>query len=277
MPIDARLNRLILSSPKVERLAKFYADTFDYRAEMLGDEAHCEAAGRSLWIRPGRVNQLLESQFVFADPAALDRYIGRLERGGVTYAVQDEHGSRSIRMEDPEGRSVCFAVHVDRTPVAGGGTGQEHPARLQHYALRTPAPQVLVDFYAHSLGFTISDLVRNQAGELTAGFLRSDAEHHSLAIFGAAERRLDHFSCETRDWLSLRDWADMMGRRSSPLVWGIGRHGPGNDTFFVVMDPDGNLAEISSDLEQCAPERAVGTWDHRMETLNQWGVALMRS
>jgi catechol 2,3-dioxygenase-like lactoylglutathione lyase family enzyme len=172
---------------------------------------------------------------------------------------------------------MCFAVNVDSPPVAGGNARDEPPARLQHYAVRTPTPQTLLDFYANSLGFSISDLVRNQAGELTAGFLRSDAEHHSLAIFGAAERRFDHFSCETGDWLSLRDWADLMGRRSSPLVWGVGRHGPGNDTFFMVMDPDGNLAEISSDLEQCAPERAVGIWDHRMETLNQWGVAIMRS
>jgi catechol-2,3-dioxygenase len=84
-------------------------------------------------------------------------------------------------------------------------------------------------------------------------------------------------SCETRDWNALRDWADHMSQRSTKLVWGVGRHGPGNDTFFMVHDPDGNLVEISSDLESCAEDRPVGSWEHRMETLNLWGVAIMRS
>jgi catechol 2,3-dioxygenase-like lactoylglutathione lyase family enzyme len=277
MTIDARLERLVISSPDVERVAKFYVDAFGYCAEMHGDEARCEAPGRSLWIRSGRVNQLLESRFVFANSAALDCYIERLEKRRITFTRQYGESGISIRIQDPDDRSVCFAVNVESRPVASGGAGEKHFARLQHYAVRTPVPQVLLDFYANSLGFTVSDLVRDQAGDLTAAFLRSDAEHHSLAIFRAAEPRFDHFSCETQDWHSLRDWADLMARRSVHLAWGIGRHGPGNDTFFMVLDPDGNLAEISSDLEQCAPERAVGSWDHRMETLNQWGVAIMRS
>ncbi len=54
--------------------------------------------------------------------------------------------------------------------------------------------------------------------------------------------------------------------------------GPGNDTFLMVKDPDGNLAEISGPiLEVCAPDRPSGVWPHRPQTLNRWGVALMRS
>lgn len=277
MTIGASLQRLVISSPEIERLAKFYLGTFGYLPDIRCSEARCDATGRSLWIRPGPANQLLESHFVFAAPDALDRYIARLEKLAISFASRHEEGSLSIQTQDPDGRSVCFSVGAENPPVAHLGSGDEPVARLQHYALRTPAPMELLDFYVTSLGFAVSDLVRDKAGELTAAFLRSDAEHHSLAIFRSAERRLDHFSCETPDWHSLRDWADRMARHSVRLAWGIGRHGPGNDTFFMVLDPDGNLAEISSDLEQCAPERAVGSWDHCMETLNVWGVAIMRS
>jgi hypothetical protein len=45
----------------------------------------------------------------------------------------------------------------------------------------------------------------------------------------------------------------------------------------MVKDPDGNLAEISAELEICASDRPLGTWPHRPETLNRWGVAIMRS
>jgi hypothetical protein len=60
-------------------------------------------------------------------------------------------------------------------------------------------------------------------------------------------------------------------------AWGIGRHGPGNDTFLMVKDMDGNMGEISSDLEVCVPGRPAGIWPHQPQTLNRWGVAIMRS
>ena len=98
-----------------------------------------------------------------------------------------------------------------------------------------------------------------------------------MALFRAAEVRFDHFSCEVKGWPDLRDWADHMARVGVDLAWGVGRHGPGNDTFLMVRDMDGNMGEISSDLEVCAPDRPAGVWPHRPQTLNRWGVAIMRS
>lgn len=273
MTIDAELRRLVIASPDVARLASFYDSTFDYRSLRVGDEAHCEAADRSLWIRPGPVHQLLESHFAFHDAHALDRYVAGLERRGVAFRRYEAAGDAGVRVEDPEGRGVCFfaAAAAGSQPVA------RPSGRLQHYAVRTPVVKPLADFYETSLGFVVSDLVRDDAGDLSAVFLRTDSYHHALAIFRSPERRLDHFSCETGDWNELRDWADRMAAHSVPLAWGVGRHGPGNDTFFMVLDSDGNLVEISSDLEHCAEDRPVGLWKHRRETLNLWGVAIMRS
>jgi catechol-2,3-dioxygenase len=89
--------------------------------------------------------------------------------------------------------------------------------------------------------------------------------------------RFDHQSFETPSWTDLRDWADHMARLKMPMAWGVGRHGPGNDVFFMVADPDGNLAEISSEIETCAVDRPVGLWPHEERTLNVWGRAIMRS
>src|SRR5262249_48867670 len=102
-------------------------------------------------------------------------------------------------------------------------------------------------------------------------------EHHVIAIFEASEYRHDHLSFETTDWTALRDWADRLSALGVPLVWGVGRHGPGNDTFFMVHDPDQNLAEISAELEVCGPERVEKLWPHEQRTLNLWGYAIMRS
>ena len=75
----------------------------------------------------------------------------------------------------------------------------------------------------------------------------------------------------------MKEWGDHMAALKVPIVWGIGRHGPGNDVFFMVRDPDGNLAEISSEIEHCAPGRPAGTWPHEERTLNLWGKAILRS
>lgn len=275
MTINAVLRRLVLSSPQLESIADFYRRAFDYRVTLSADECRCEGAGRSVGFRRGAANQLLESHFVFSDAAALKRYAANLKAREVRYREAQLDGSACIAVRDPDGREVWFGLADEmhtQTPESG-----LRSARLQHYALRSPAPRQLADFYIEKLGFTVSDEVYDAADQLTAIFLRTDAEHHALAIFRAPERRFDHFSCETRDWGSIRDWADHMGAQSVPLVWGVGRHGPGNDTFFMVYDPDTNLVEISSDLEVCAEDRPVGMWEHKMETLNKWGLAIMRS
>jgi catechol 2,3-dioxygenase len=277
MTINARLQRLVLSSPHLEQMAQFYAHAFDYRTEILGDECRCEAANRSLWIRRGCLNQVLESHFALADPASFERYAEELTARGVRYGRERNRQGDVLKVRDPDGREVWFLAEEGAQCPGGEQRTGSPSARLQHYAVRTPAPQKLFDYYTSQLGFTPSDLVRDSAGELTAAFLRTGSEHHVLAIFRAPHARFDHLSCETHDWNSLRDWADHLARRSVKLVWGVGRHGPGNDTFFMVHDADSNLVEISSDLEICAEDRPVGVWEHRMETLNQWGVAIMRS
>ena len=51
----------------------------------------------------------------------------------------------------------------------------------------------------------------------------------------------------------------------------------GERSVVMVRDPDGNLAEISSEIEICSDKRPVGQWRHEERTLNLWGKAIMRS
>jgi len=50
-----------------------------------------------------------------------------------------------------------------------------------------------------------------------------------------------------------------------------------NDVFFMVKDVEGNLVEISAELEVCAADRECRTWPLEEHTLNLWGSAIMRS
>jgi len=275
MTIGAVLHSLELSTPQPPRLAAFYRKAFLFDAS--GEDApdiRCQAASRVVLLRPGEPNQLVASEFRFASAGAMLQYASRLETTQVPCLRLGSEDESVLSVLDPEGRAVRFSVEgMTRKPLTDGG----RDARLQHYAVRTPEPERLVEFYTGKLGFVTSDLVKDEQGVLRAAFLRTDAEHHALAIFRGPEARFDHFSCEVPDWGAVRDWADHMASENVELAWGVGRHGPGNDTFFMVADPDGNLAEISSDLEVCADDRVPGVWPHHPSTLNRWGMAIMRS
>jgi hypothetical protein len=60
------------------------------------------------------------------------------------------------------------------------------------------------------------------------------------------------------------------------LWWGPGRHGPGNNLFFMVEDPDGYKVEISAELESMADDDPVRQWPHNERSLNLWGPGWMR-
>lgn len=268
MEIGARLAQLELSAGDPQALARFYASTFRLETQERGEALMCSAPGRQLVFVPGPGGQLQRVTLRFQAQGAFEAHRTALHTRGLALV---EDGDDRVTVRDPHGHLVSFL------PPDPAADGFQVEARLQHFALRTPQPLALSNFYIGKLGFAPSDRVLDERGELTAIFLRSDGEHHTLAIFRAPEVRFDHFSCEVADWLQLRDWADHMARVGVDLAWGVGRHGPGNDTFFMVRDAEGNMGEISAELEVCQPGRPVGIWPHRPQTLNQWGVAIMRS
>jgi len=270
--IGARLERLELSASDPRALANFYAATFQMQVLEDDNGFTCHAAGRTLHFAAPMNEQLREGQlrramFRFVSQSDYERQRQRLGQGGQALV---ENSARCLTVRDPHGHLFSFLPpnDADEGFVA---------ARLQHFGLQTPEPAALADFCTDVLGFMVSDRVLDDTGNLTAIFMRSDPEHHCLALFRAPTTRFDHFSCEVPSWLALRDWADHMASVGVDLAWGIGRHGPGNDTFLMVRDADGNMGEISSGMEVCLPDRSAGVWPHRPQTLNQWGVAIMRS
>jgi catechol 2,3-dioxygenase-like lactoylglutathione lyase family enzyme len=280
MEIGARLNHLQLLSPDPEAVARFYGQAYGMRLDRVASGWICAAPGRRLLISPGPANRLGFIAYAFSDTAALDTYrrqvATRTTIGPNRSPLFDPAG---FSVTDPEGNVTLFGLAVPSQdhPASGNNINPPPLARLQHLALRSTQPATLMTFYRDALGFIVSDRVEDDTGRVRACFLRTDNEHHTLAVFDAPEIRHDHLSFETSDWTAVRDWADRLAGMNMPLVWGIGRHGPGNDVFFMVRDPDGNLAEISAELEVCAPGRAEGLWPHEQRTLNRWGMAIMRS
>jgi catechol 2,3-dioxygenase-like lactoylglutathione lyase family enzyme len=272
--LGAALDHVCLQSPQPAQLAAFLGSCYAMQCREVADEWHCIGPGRKIAVREGPANRAACIAYAFDDPGRLAAHRARMQGRSIpaVASLSSLFDASAHACADPDGNVVAFGVRG--TP--GSGVEETLPARLQHLALRTPRLEEMAAFY-EALGFVVSDRVKDAEGVLRACFLRSDCEHHALALFGAAEARFDHLSCETRDIGAVIAWADRMAAQRIAIHWGIGRHGPGNDVFFMVKDPDGNLLEISADLEVCDAGRAAGTWPHEQRTLNLWGNAIMRS
>jgi len=265
----ATLHHLCRSSPEPERLARFYGELLGDKVEPLhGGEWLVSGEGRRLVVAPGEKGAVPYFALGMKDAAHLAGYRAGLEKAGVSCRAfaSGLFGKEAFSVTDPDSRRIVFGA-----AAASGG-----PARLQHFVCASARLDALLGFYRDVLGMEESDRVL-EGEALAAVFLRSDPEHHSFAAFRAPDSRADHHCYETRSWNDIRDWADRMARLRIPLWWGPGRHGPGNNLFFMIEDPDGHKVEFSAELERLPAGAPYRTWPHEQRTLNLWGSAWMRS
>lgn len=276
--LATRLDHLELLSEAPERLAGFYHEAMGMIADRIDRDLWlCAAPGRRLLIARGRSGTLGFGAYRVESVDEVAAMRMRLERRGVALASARSplFARDGFAIADPDGNTLLFGL---AQPASGGpavGTGLR--ARLQHLVVASADAGKLVQFYADVVGLPISDKVL-QGDAITACWLRTDREHHTLAVFQARgpERRLDHHSYEVDDWGVIRDWADHFAGKGITLDWGPGRHGPGNNLFIMVHDPDGNVIEISAELEVIDGDRPVGIWSHEANTFNKWGDAVFR-
>ena len=265
----ATLHHLCRASPEPEQLTRFYGELLGDRVERVGKDWLISGPGRRLLVTHGDKGVVPYFAFVVPDLEQLRGCRHELEKKlQIEPSPSPLLGADAFAVADPDGRRIALGYAEPETP---GGIG-----RLQHFVCASTRLEAMLEFYRDVLGLQESDRVlENDA--LAAVFLRSDPEHHSFAAFRAPESRADHHCYETRSWNDIRDWADRMAQLRIPLWWGPGRHGPGNNLFFMIEDPDGHKVEFSAELEQLPSGAPFRTWPHEQRTLNLWGSAWMRS
>lgn len=185
-------------------------------------------------------------------------------------------GANAFGLRDPDRRMIVFCV-APAAAAAPSDVAEYLPGRLQHFVVASTQTGTMLEFYRDALGFIESDRVVDTEGDLSSAFMRSDAEHHSFAVFRAPQPGPDHHAYEVPNWNAIRDWADHCGDLEIPIWWGPGRHGVGNNLFFMIEDPDGYKVEFSAELEQMTADQAYREWPHGPRALNLWGNAWMRS
>lgn len=282
----ARLDHLHILSGAPDRLAAFYGEAFEMTPERLGPDLWlCSGPMRRVLIGRGQPRTLGFSAYGFEGDAGLAAMRERLERRRIAPDASPSplFGPEAFAVHDPDGNTVVFGHGRALGAASEEQRAQTLRGRLQHVALCADHPETLLSYYMQVLGCTLSDTVADDRG-LAACWLRTDPEHHTVAVFRTrdaggreAGTRFDHHAYEVEDWDLIRDWSDHFAARGIPLVWGPGRHGPGNNLFIMIRDPDGNLVEFSAELEVITTGRPPRVWPATESTFNRWGSAALRT
>jgi catechol 2,3-dioxygenase len=276
---NAKLYLVERASPDAARCAQWYAN-------LLGDRVVEHADGgveligrdRCMWFHIGEKKSVPIVVYAFDTAQQLATFQSHLISRGVLVHpcpahLTDRLGISAFSIHDPDERTLVFCVK----PMANANGDTTLTARLQHFVCASTQTDEMLSFYRDVLGFAESDRVVDDQGDLSAAFVRSDHEHHSFAVFRAPQSGPDHHAYEVPDWNAIRDWADRCGDLEIPIWWGPGRHGVGNNLFFMIEDPEGYKVEFSAELEHMEPADAFRLWPHGPRALNLWGNAWMRS
>ena len=280
----AELDRIRFDSVGQDRLAEFYCKALAMTNTPLIDGTRLlRGEERRLIVGAGQKNEQPYSAFRIPSKGHLDSLKHHLASHGINLMPSPTplFGAEAFAINDPDGRQVVFGLpdplheYTENLPQAPA------PGRLQHVVVATDKLPPMAKFYQTILGFVPTDhVLRDEADgskTLTAIFYRTTSEHHSLAVFLSDTARPDHHAYEVSCWNDIRDWADHMSDLYINLWWGPGRHGPGNNLFFMIEDPDGHKVEISAELETIVDGANVRYWPHNERSLNLWGPSWMRT
>lgn len=152
------------------------------------------------------------------------------------------------------------------------------PTKLGHLVLKVRDIKRSVAFYTEVVGLEVSDWINDHMV-----FMRCGQDHHDLALLQLPPGHSDapqghypsveHFSYRLESFAEMEAAAAMLQARRITIDRGIGKHGPGENTFLVFRDPDGNNVEFYTDMTQITAKQpyAPSVWDgQRVETFDQW-------
>jgi catechol 2,3-dioxygenase-like lactoylglutathione lyase family enzyme len=279
----AQLDHLAIESPNPEGLAAFYARALGMTVSPRAEGSWLAAAKeRRFIICDGSLHGHPYSGFALAGAAQLESYRRFVTARGATLLAAPTPllGEEAFAVRDPDGRLAVFGLGRG-VPARPESAAAALPGRLQHVVVASSRFPEMMAFYRDVLGFLVSDTVHvananGGLGDVNVCFLRSDEEHHSFAIFRAPKSSSDHFALEVESWDDIRRWADHFAALDVALWWGPGRHGAGNNLFFMVKDPDGNNIEISAELEHIPKGEPGKRWPAGGKALNLWGSVWVR-
>lgn len=180
----------------------------------------------------------------------------------------DPAGGQALTIADRDGRVLRF-VHGDATH-SEARVVRDRPGRLSHIVLNSHNTAEAQAFLERVMGLKLSDRTRIMA------FLRCNSDHHCLALHDSDGNTLNHIAFEMPDLDSVMRGGGRLSEAGFPIVWGPGRHGPGNNAFNYFVDPFGFAIEYTAEVQKVDDSYKVGgpdDWKWPPGRIDHWGIS----
>lgn len=274
------IRRVALGVRDLDASVDFYTTTWGLDAvSSAGDLVHLAAAGSEepyvLRLRRSDVDRLDFLTLAARDRPAVDEVVARVEVAGSEVlarpgAVDAPGGGYGARFLDPEGRVIEVVADVSPRQARRLQPTESVPVGLSHIVLNSVDVAGMQAFLTEVLGLRVSDYLEDKMV-----FLRCRQLHHTIALGRAPHVNVNHVAFEVLGVDEFMRATGRLLRAGHELVWGPGRHGPGDNTFAYFRDPNHFITEFTTGLEVIADE---STWEPRVyrsvpEESDRWGTS----
>jgi len=257
-----RISHATFETPDVERLIDYYTGVVGFvllAKEKDGALFVSRLGNLAVILRRSTTARLTKIAFQVAPQADLKALAKVLSGHGIDSDIGDSSLpgiGKLLTFVDPKG--TVIEVFTDARPAAPVSEPTAvGPLKLGHIAFMLPDIHPLVEFYQKVLGFRVSDWQED-----FFCFMRCGSDHHTVNFATGKSTRMHHMAFELRDWAHVQVACDHLGRNDVPIIWGPGRHGISHNIFTYHRDPDDQMIEFYTEMDQMLDEE-LGHFDPR--------------
>jgi catechol 2,3-dioxygenase len=216
-----------------------------------GDTLHLRGTGRDhhvLTLRERPRAALLGIHFSAPDRATVDALHAKAAAIGARVDAAPKPldavagGGYGFRVSTPEGHPIAISADVARHAEAIDD--RSRPTKLTHVVINSAEVERQTAFFLDVLGFKFSDAT------FMMDFVRCCSDHHSVAIARGKGPSLNHMAYEMPNIDGLMRGAGRVRNSGYEIMWGVGRHGPGNNVFSYFVEPNGFVTEYTTEVDQ---------------------------
>ena len=270
------LRHVAIATPEFERSRAFFAGAWGLE-ETTGDTTTAYFRTQTddafqLALHAGTERHVERIALGLATRADVDAAAAELTAAGIPIVVPPHvlatpGAGYGFTFRDPDDRAVELSSDV---AIAAARTATAVPEKLAHIVLNTADVDRATAFYTNVLGFRVSDW-----SEHVMAFLRCNAEHHSIAFNVSDHASYNHTSWTMGSIDALFRAQGRVRAWGSPLMWGTGRHGPGNQVFNYYIEPSGYVVELIADGATIDDEATwtPQVWVRSPEFMDLWGTS----
>ncbi len=270
----ADVGHIALQVPDVDACATYAEEVLGLReVERVEGAAWltCDRLRSRVRYLPGPAPALDHIGLIAESRHALDEIAGRMDAAGIPTRVApcgpgiDE----ALHVTGPDGHAFAIYAEPVRDQPAWYPTNGLRPTRFGHITMTAPDIALTEAFLVDLLGFRVSDRIVPGIGS----WMRCSTEHHVLAVLQGPTAGLHHYAFDVEDLSGLGRLGDLMAGNGRRLIFGPGRHGPGNNLFTYHLDPAGICVEVCADMEKVFDDEThvPGAWPATPESENLWG------